>query len=229
MIKLTNQEQALALVMEFSGNEQYVVEVSDVETYKSDLTRGIPMKIRAKDLAGYMLISEEMDKAIKKHGKTNITISFDIKGDEARKNITGCLMALCKHDVDVVASVSQGSNRSLQLNATMHAMYKAMYLQGAFDSFNDARAYCKWHFGIPILERDKEGFKESFESVFGRFKSNYEACMRLMNSCKPFPYNGYPVTSGFTVKQACEYVDTIANTFTGAGDHPMVDFTEILK
>jgi len=129
-------------------------------------------------------------------------------------------------------SVLPGKNRSAEQNATWSGMYKALWIQCAFESFLDARAYCKLHIGVPILERDSPGFKESFNKIFGKIK--YEDQLRLMNKNKLFPVDGFPVTSNFGVKQGIEYIENIVKAFSGADtdsnfkNNPYVDFSEIL-
>jgi hypothetical protein len=186
------------------------------------------MKIKASDHAGYMKLSAALDKKMESKKKAHLSLNFDIRNKEQQDTITKCLMALSANNIQCVTSVTEKTNRSLEQNAMWSAMYKQLFLQCAFDSFLDARAYCKWTIGIPILKRDKEGFEKSFDTVFGKFTSNYEACLRLMNSCSIFPVDGFPVTSNFNITQGTEYIANIASHFCGV-DAPQVDFSDILS
>ena len=105
-------------------------------------------------------------------------------------------------------SVIPGKDRSLEQNEKFHAMYRDLWMRGKFDSFNDARCYCKLMIGIPILKRDVEGFAKMFDGVFGKFP--YEAHLRLMGPTPIHP-NGFPVTSQFTLEQGQEYIEEIAH------------------
>lgn len=136
------------------------------------------------------------------------------------------LMQLFEEHKYLRVFVIPGKDRSHEQNATWNAMYKALWVQCAFTSFLEARAYCKWEIGIPILKRDVDGFAAAFSAVFGKLP--YERCLALMNPNKLFPSDGFPVTRHFGVKQGTEYIQNICDHFNGV-DHPYIDFSEILE
>jgi hypothetical protein len=91
----------------------------------------------------------------------------------------------------------------------------------SFEWYNDAskqgdqepweyRAYCKLHFGVPILRAEREDFRLQYDEIV-----------------KPLPYAEklalmigpieLPVTSLMTVKQMSKYLDAVWQHFTGLG------------
>ncbi len=88
-------------------------------------------------------------------------------------------------------------------------------MQEAADQLQDQtseayRAYCKLHFGVPILRNAHDVFAEKYDRLI-----------------KPLPYNvkleymaepiGFPVTSLMTTKQKKQYLDAVQIHLTGLG------------
>jgi len=120
-------------------------------------------------------------------------------------------------------SIRPGKDRSLAQNNLSFEMYKrvASVLDG--ESIDEVRADCKLMLGVPILERDVEGYAAEFKKLIGNF--TYEGQIYLMGANKVFGKYGYPVTSLFGTKQFNEYIEKIADHY--APQH--VYFEDILK
>jgi len=91
----------------------------------------------------------------------------------------------------------------------------------AFQWMNDAeeqgdqtaaeyRAYCKLHFGVPILRYEDEYFRQQYDRVLKPL--DYETKLGLM--LEPFDFS---VTRLMSVKQFAKYLTAIQVHFTGLG------------
>lgn len=99
--------------------------------------------------------------------------------------------------------------RSLDQNRLAFQWCKDAANQGDMTA-DEYRGYCKYHFGLAILCRDSEDYKEACRKVLGSL--SYEQCIALMME----PHN-YAVTRGMTKKQLTEYLDRMYQHFTGLG------------
>lgn len=72
------------------------------------------------------------------------------------------------------------------------------------------RAYCKLHFGVPILRNANEQFRTAYDDKVKPFP--YEQKLAFM--AEPFDF---PVTRLMTVKQHKQFLDAIYVHFTGLG------------
>lgn len=72
------------------------------------------------------------------------------------------------------------------------------------------RGYCKLHFGVPILRRDSEDFREVYDRLIR--PKDYEEKLLLMQ--EPFDLQ---VTRLMTAAQKREYLDLCWQHFTGLG------------
>lgn len=72
------------------------------------------------------------------------------------------------------------------------------------------RAFCKLHFGVPILRNEDEKFREIYDKKV-KWRSYQD---KLAFMAEPFDF---PVTRLMTVKQHKEYLDAIYVHFTGLG------------
>ena len=72
------------------------------------------------------------------------------------------------------------------------------------------RAYCKLHFGIPILRAENEAFCESYDRLIRHL--DYEVKIEYMKAPLDFP-----VTRLMTTKQKTQYLDNIYNFYLSNG------------
>ncbi len=99
--------------------------------------------------------------------------------------------------------------RSLDQNALQWRWCSDAAQQGDM-SAEDYQAFCKLHFGIPILRRDSERYCEAYDRILKPLL--YEQKLELMKA--PFEW---PVTRGMTKKQLTEYLNRVYEHFTSLG------------
>lgn len=108
------------------------------------------------------------------------------------------------------ANLEKGEpKRSLQQNRL--AFQWCMDAEGQGDqTAPEYRAYCKLHFGVPILRAESEKFREQYDRIVRPLP--YEQKLALM--LEPIDF---PVTRLMTVKQKTRYLDAIYQHFRGLG------------
>lgn len=99
--------------------------------------------------------------------------------------------------------------RSLDQNRLQRLWCKEAAQQGDCDA-EWYRGYCKYHFGIAILCRDSDAYRDACKRVLGSL--GYEQRIELMME----PHD-YPVTRGMTKAQKTEYLDRCWQHFTSLG------------
>ena len=80
---------------------------------------------------------------------------------------------------------------------------------GNFDTKEDTHLYCKWHYAIPIFQRDDADFSD----LFDLFKSRYGGDPDKMR----FFVKEHVSTEKFNVSQMAEYLTEKQNHFTREG------------
>ncbi|EZI26391.1 hypothetical protein [Pseudomonas extremaustralis] len=123
----------------------------------------------------------------------------------------------------VVVSLRPGKDRTLDQNRLWFAMYKRIAEMTQIGEPEDARRYCKLHFGVQILLNEDAGFQAEWYRVMRHLP--YETKLAMMGECHLFGPDGFPVTSLFNRAQGVQYTDRMANYFTGQG----VVFTDLLS
>lgn len=106
--------------------------------------------------------------------------------------------------------------RSLQQNNLQHQWHGEAAAQLRDESPEDKRAYCKLHFGVPILRAESESFRVEYDRVIRPLP--YETKLALMK--EPFDF---PVTRLMTKKQKKKFLDAIYQHYTCLGvrlSHP---------
>lgn len=110
--------------------------------------------------------------------------------------------------VDIVVREHQ-AKRSNDQNRLQRQWCKEAGEQGDMTA-EQYRGYCKYHFGLAILCRDSEDYRQACKRVLGGL--SYEQRIELMME----PHD-YPVTRGMSKKQKTEYLDLCWQHFTGLG------------
>jgi len=72
------------------------------------------------------------------------------------------------------------------------------------------RAYCKLHFGVPIMRMESDEFMESYDRIIK--PHSYEDKLEMM----AVPLD-FPVTRLMTTKQLTQYLDAMHDHFTMLG------------
>lgn len=104
---------------------------------------------------------------------------------------------------------TQGALRTTQQNRLAQRWFTDVANQLGDQTHDDVRAYCKLHFGVPILRAENEAFRQS-----------YDLTMR------PLPYAvklaavkdmDLPVTRLMTTKQQTQFMDDVQRHWSGMG------------
>lgn len=115
----------------------------------------------------------------------------------------------------VAMTMRPGKDRTLDQNALWFAMYQRIAQMTEIGDVEDARKYCKLHFGVPIMRREDEDFRAGWNRIF--LHLDYEQKLELMGPCPLFGPDGFPVTRLFDRKQGIEYTNKIADEFSAKG------------
>jgi hypothetical protein len=133
------------------------------------------------------------------------------------------LTSLYRDKKFVVVSLRPGKDRTLDQNALWFAMYQRIAQMTQIGDVEDARRYCKLHFGVPVMRADCAEFRDGWNRLF--LHLDYEQKLELMGPGPLFGPDGFPVTRLFSRAQGIEYTDRIVAEFTGKG----VVFDDLLK
>ena len=115
----------------------------------------------------------------------------------------------------VVVSLRPGKDRTLDQNALWFALYQRIAQMTQIGDVEDARRYCKLHFGVPIMRNADADFRDAWNRMF--LHLTYEQKLELMGPCAIFGPDGFPVTRLFERAQGIAYTDKIVAEFTGKG------------
>lgn len=140
-----------------------------------------------------------------------ISVNSQAKLSEA---ITKLTAAFREHKF-VVVSYRPGKDRTLDQNALWFAMYQRIAQMTEIGDVEDARKYCKLHFGVPIMRRADEDFRHAWGVSF--LLLTYETKLELMGPCALFGPDGFPVTRLFDRAQGIAYTDKIVSEFSAKG------------
>lgn len=114
------------------------------------------------------------------------------------------------HDYPLDVLIKKASkSRTLAQNRTQHQWFRDAEAQGDMKAW-EYRAYCKLHFGVPILRRDSSDYRAKYDEYLKHLP--YEHKLGLM--VEPFDF---PVTSAMTVPQHSEFLDAVREHLSGLG------------
>lgn len=108
------------------------------------------------------------------------------------------------------ASFTKGRRRSTEQNHLQRKWMTEIAEQRGDESAEYYRGYCKAWFGVPIMCRDNEAFRETYERIVKPL--DYADKIQLM--MEPLDL---PVTRLMTTKQKSEYLDAIHRHFAEQG------------
>ena len=134
-----------------------------------------------------------------------------------------CLTTMYRDKKFVVVSLRPGKDRTLDQNALWFALYQRIAQMTQIGDVEDARRYCKLHFGVQILLNEDEDFRAAWYRTMRHL--SYEEKLDLMGENALFGPDGFPVTRLFNRTQGVAYTDRIAAEFTAKG----VVFTDLLS
>ena len=129
------------------------------------------------------------------------------------------LMLFLKHrQQPYTVRVLGGIKRSNEQNKLQRKLINIAAEQLSDQTPEQIRAYCKLHFGVPILRNEDPDFKDAYD--FSILNLTYEQKLR----CMQVPID-FPVTRIMTVRQKRQYLNDIQNHFESVG----IDFSTIKK
>ena len=107
----------------------------------------------------------------------------------------------------VSVSITTGKSRSLDQNAISHAWYAQVARELREGTEAHVKAECKLWFGVPILRRDDDEFREKYDRIVKPM--SYENKLDLMD--------WFPITSLMKTPQLSEYLEKMQNHYRGRG------------
>lgn len=107
-------------------------------------------------------------------------------------------------------NVTKGKDRSIEQNRLQRLWLNEIAEQLGDDSAEGYRAYCKLHFGVPILRAENEKFCAAYDKYIRPLP--YETKLAYM----AVPLD-FPVSRLMTTKQTTVYLDAIHTEYTGRG------------
>ena len=121
------------------------------------------------------------------------------------------ILWLQKQGFPFTVDIRKGKHRSVEQNKLQRKWCKEIHEQtdGAFDSPEAARGYCKLHFGVPIMREDS-GFRDGYDRIIKPL--SYESKLEIMK--EPLDFS---VTRLMTTEQKSRYLDAIYAYFTDLG------------
>ncbi|MHA1832457.1 MAG: hypothetical protein ACTSV7_00580 [Candidatus Baldrarchaeia archaeon] len=138
-----------------------------------------------------------------------------INSDLRLKNHIDSITKLYNDKKYLRVSITIGMKRTVEQSDLSFDVYHDLKKAGKFESINEARAYCKLTFGVPILNEDEE-FRAGM-SKLSKYRLSYEDKLSMMLD----PVN-LPVTSRMTREQFSRYIESIGAKF------PDVEFRSLI-
>lgn len=125
------------------------------------------------------------------------------------------LTAMFREKKYVVVSLRPGKDRTLDQNTMFFALYKRISEMTQIGDIEDARRYCKLHYGVVIMRKESEDFRHGWNQLF--LNLEYEQKLELMGPCAIFGPDGFPVTRLFNRAQGIAYTNQIVDDFRAQG------------
>lgn len=110
----------------------------------------------------------------------------------------------------MTVSAKDGADRSLAQNRLQRKWCLEAAEQLADETAEEKRAYCKLHFGIPILRNESDAFADQYDRIVRPLAYEHKLSMMAL------PLD-YPVTRLMTTKQKTEYLNAMWHHFTDQG------------
>lgn len=109
----------------------------------------------------------------------------------------------------MTVDIKAGGRRTVRQNRLQRQWMNEIAMQTDMTP-EEARGYCKLHFGVPILREEDEEFRKKYDRVVKPL--DYETKLMLMQ--EPFDF---PVTRLMSIQQKTRYLDTVHAFFSGRG------------
>lgn len=121
------------------------------------------------------------------------------------------LVTLERQSLPFTVDIRKGKHRSVEQNKLQRKWLVEIHAQldGAFDTPEDVRGYCKLHFGVPIM-RENSAFRDGYDRIIKPL--SYESKIEIMK--EPLDFS---VTRLMTTEQTTRYLDAIYRHFSDKG------------
>ena len=111
------------------------------------------------------------------------------------------------HDLPMTVNITKGGQRSIKQNRLFWLWLNEIAEQLTEDDVEGWRAYCKLHFGVPVLRAADEKFREMYDRIIRPLDYPDKLdCMRV-------PID-LPVTSQMNTRQKRRFLDAVYHHFT---------------
>lgn len=110
----------------------------------------------------------------------------------------------------IVTIEERGKSRSLEQNRLQQLWHLEAAQQLRDEDAEDKRAYCKLHFGVPILRAESEAFRAEYDRVVRPL--DYATKLALMKT--PFDF---PCTRLMSIKQSSRFLDEVFRHYSSLG------------
>jgi len=128
----------------------------------------------------------------------------------SQSDIDGFARLLSSRKLPVTVTVTAGAQRTSPQNRLLHQWNKDVADQLGDRTPQDVRAFCKLHFGVPILRAENEAYRVEYDRVIRPLP--YETKISLMGE----PHD-VAVTRMMTVKQLTAYLDAVHRHWSEQG------------
>jgi len=142
-------------------------------------------------------------------------IKLSVNGVGKLSEAIAKITAMFREHKFLVVSIRPGKDRTLDQNALWFAMYQRIAQMTEIGDVEDARRYCKLHYGVPIMRKADEDFRNAWNVSF--LMLTYETKLELMGPCALFGPDGFPVTRLFDRAQGIAYTDKIVADWSQRG------------
>jgi len=142
-------------------------------------------------------------------------IKLSVNGVGKLSEAIAKITAMFREHKFLVVSIRPGKDRTLDQNALWFAMYQRIAQMTEIGDVEDARRYCKLHYGVPIMRKADEDFRQAWNVSF--LMLTYETKLELMGPCALFGPDGFPVTRLFDRAQGIAYTDKIVADWSQRG------------
>ncbi len=127
-----------------------------------------------------------------------------------KSDLTDLLNLLKAMKLPCTVTITKGKKRSDLQNRLQRLWHNEAADQLADESAEDKRAFCKLHFGVPILRNENEEFRKQYDSIVRPLP--YEKKLELMK----VPID-FPVTRLMTTGQHKRFLDDIYQHYLSHG------------
>lgn len=130
-----------------------------------------------------------------------------LRGPEDIERLSVFLGAFPKFPLTV--TITKGASRSTQQNRLSQRWFSDIARQMEGETHEDVRAFCKLHFGVPILRAENDAFRQSYDRTMKAL--DYETKLAAI---KAFDL---PVTRLMTGPQMTAFMDEMQRHWLGLG------------